>query len=50
MGADEYRTRIHEECRHKSEVNYGQRKLRLGFVGASETKYYEVSFNPDNSE
>ena len=33
-----------------SEVNYGQRKLRLGFVGASETKYYEVSFNPDNSE
>ena len=33
-----------------SEVNYGQRKLRLGFVGASETKYYEASFNPDNSE
>ena len=33
-----------------SEVNYGQRKLRLGFVGASETKYYEVSFNPDNRE
>ena len=33
-----------------TEVNYGQRKLRLGFVGASETKYYEVSFNPDSAE
>ena len=33
-----------------TEVNYGQRKLRLGFVGASETKYYEVSFNPDSTE
>ena len=33
-----------------TEVNYGQRKLRLGFVGASGTQYYEVSFNPDSTE
>ena len=33
-----------------NERELGQRKLRLGFVGASETKYYEVSFNPDSTE
>ena len=32
------------------EVELGQRKLRLGFVGVSETQYYEASFNPDNTE
>ena len=33
-----------------NEVNYGQRKISIGFVGASETKYYSVSFNPDSTD
>ena len=33
-----------------NEITYGQRKLRLGFVGSGETRYYEISFNPDSTE
>ena len=33
-----------------NEVNYGQRKISIGFVGASETKYYSVSYNPDSTD